>query len=142
MISINATLIVQIINLLLLIFILNKVMYQPLRKLVAKRQQAIDDGLRQAKATLAQTQEIQSRYAQELSRGRGEISQKMKQMLQEHRAQSQAMIKEKQQEAQEVYAQLVEKIEAEMAQARQDIGREAEQVARSMATRILGRELS
>lgn len=142
MISINATLIVQIINLLLLIFILNKVMYQPLRRLVAERQQAVDDGLNQAKATLADAQENEDRYEHDLSQGRGEISQQMQQMLGEHRAQSQAMIKKKQEEAQAVYTKLVDNIETEMAQARQDIGREAEQVARTMAKSILGRDLS
>ena len=42
MISINATLVIQVINFLILVFILNRLMFRPIQKLVNERSQYID----------------------------------------------------------------------------------------------------
>lgn len=140
MISINATLIVQVLNLLILIFILNRIMYKPLRRIMAERAEAMEKGREEAKTAQGQAREGEERYNRELTEGRLGVRAKLKELLDGERAKGQQLIQEKQAAAQAEYQRLVTKIQDDMVTARQDVRKEAEAVAKSMAVAVLGRE--
>lgn len=142
MISINATLVVQIINLLVLILILNWIMYRPLKRMMAERAQTLAEGKAQAASLQEQTEAGQESYGKDLWARRSQIDKQTHQLVEEQMAQSQALIAEKQAEARQNQVQLRERIEQEMAQAKQQISQEAQLVALEMASRILDKRVS
>ncbi len=141
MITINATLIVQIIHLLILIVILNWLMYKPLRKLVDERRLKVAQGLAEAEQMRAKAQELKERYDQEFTRRAVAVRHHLVELEEQARAEAREMILATREKARQEYLGLVERLEKELAGARDEIRAQAELVAGEMAKRILGREL-
>ncbi|MFZ5584848.1 MAG: ATP synthase F0 subunit B [Thermodesulfobacteriota bacterium] len=142
MISINATLLVQIVNLLVLLVIMNYVMYRPLRRLVAQRREAIEQGHAEARRQLGEAEALASNYQQALRRGRTGVAERLAVFQREAEEQGKAAIEEAQAKARASAQAMRERVERELAQARQDIAQEAQTVAQAMARQILQRGLS
>ncbi|MFH1057866.1 MAG: ATP synthase F0 subunit B [Pseudomonadota bacterium] len=142
MISMNATLLVQMVNLLVLLVIMNYVMYRPLRRLVAQRREAIEQGHAEAKRQLGEAEAMASNYQKELRRGRASISERLAVFQREAEEQGKVAIEEAQARARATGQAMRERVSQELAQARQDIGKEAQSVAQAMARQILKRGLS
>ena len=77
MISLNATIIVQIINLLVLIAILNRLMFKPLKGMLATRNEAVQGGLAEAKAATEKASDRKSEYTQNRNKGRADINMRL-----------------------------------------------------------------
>ena len=61
MISVNATLIIQIIHFLLLVFILNRIMFRPIMRLIDERGKHIEDTKKQMANIEMETNELANR---------------------------------------------------------------------------------
>ena len=72
MIDLNATLIAQIINFLILVVILSKVAYKPLMKVLADRQAKIADNLNSAEQERSEATRLKLEYQQQLAEARGQ----------------------------------------------------------------------
>lgn len=72
MIDINATLIAQIINFLLLVVILTKVAYKPLMKALEERKARIEDSIKQADSAKQEAEELKREYQEQLAKARAE----------------------------------------------------------------------
>ncbi len=142
MISLNATIIVQIINLLVLIAILNRIMFRPLKSMLAKRNEAVQGGLAEAKAATEKASGRKDEYTHNRNKGRADIHKRLHALREETEEKATKLISETQDKAREDYRVFVDKVEAEMVKAREEIKAEAEAVARSMASLVLGREVS
>lgn len=142
MISINATLIVQIINLLVLIWILNRLMYQPIKRIAAERQAKVDEGLKQAAEIKVASQDAEAGYLQDRSKGRTQVRDQLEQQRRETDIKVKEILKEAQDQAKSQQAAMLQKVEQQLQEARGDIKAEAAKVARSLAQTVLGREVS
>ncbi|MCB2192980.1 MAG: ATP synthase F0 subunit B [Deltaproteobacteria bacterium] len=142
MISINATLLVQIINLLVLIFILNKMMYKPISKMVAERTATLKGGIAEAVSLQEQATETKADYSQKLSRGRQEVRDRLEEVRRKTEGEARQVIDEAQAKAKGEADEMVASIQKEMDQARTEIRAQAEGVAKEMAGLILGREVA
>ncbi len=142
MISINATLIVQIINLLVLIFILNKIMYRPVREIMARRAQQIEQGKAEAEAMRQKAQADKEAFERELFLARKKVREELARLRLEAENKARAIIDQAQEQAKQKDAELSAEISRQIEKARQDIRQEAETVARSMAAAVLGREVA
>ncbi|MCB2228849.1 MAG: ATP synthase F0 subunit B [Desulfarculaceae bacterium] len=142
MISINATLLVQIVNLLVLIFILNKIMYKPLAKMIEERSVTLKGGIAEAVALKDQAAESQSQYQRQLGQGRQQVRDRLEEVRRKAEEDARRVIDEAQAKARVETDKLVAGIQAEMAQAQGEIRAQAEAVATTMASRVLGREVS
>lgn len=71
MVEINWTVGVQIINFLILIFVLNLVAYKPIRKILLKRKSTLDGMAESIEATSLQTEEIDAAFSTGLREARG-----------------------------------------------------------------------
>lgn len=142
MISINATLLVQIVNLLVLIFILNRIMYKPLAKMIGERSATLKGGVAEAAALQEKAAESQSQYRRQLGRGREQVRDRLEEVRRKAEEDARRVIDEAQVKARAETEKLVAGIQAEMAQAQGEIRAQAEAVATSMASRVLGREVS
>jgi len=142
MISINATLIVQIINLLVLIFILNRLMYLPIKRIAAERQAKMEQGLKQAAEINGASQEAETAYRLERRQARGQVREQLEGQRRQADAKVKDILKEAQAQAKIQQAAMLQNVEQQMQEARGDIKAEAEKVARSMARSVLGREVA
>ncbi len=142
MISINATLLVQIINLLVLIFILNRLMYKPLAKMIAEREVTLKGGIEEAKALQNKAAESKSTYRRQLGEGRQQVRDRLEQVRRKAEGEARQIIDQAQEKARGQAEKMVAEIQAEMTQARGEIKAQAEAVAANMASRVLGREVT
>lgn len=142
MISINATLIVQIINLLVLIFILNKIMYQPIRKIAAERAAKLAQGQADAKALKQKALEDTRAYQKSLEAGRQKVRDRLAAIRVDTEKEAAGVILEANTRAKERSDSFKAVIMSEMEEAKKDIRAQAERVAKRMATSVLGREVS
>ena len=141
MININATLGVQIINMLILIPVLNRIMYQPIKKIAQERNQRVQEGLAEAHRLAQETEQERSDYERTLRRSRREVRERLSSLRQETAAKAMATVEKAQQEAKERQNQNLALIEREMEQARLEVRAQAELVAKSLAHSVLGREV-
>ncbi|MBU1273743.1 MAG: ATP synthase F0 subunit B [Proteobacteria bacterium] len=142
MISINATLLVQIINLLVLIFILNRLMYKPIGKMIAERTATLKGGLAEAASLREQAVDTKADYHQQLGRGRQKVRDRLEEVRRKTEGEARQVIEEAQAKAKGQAEEMVASIQGEMVQARGEIRAQAERVAKEMASRILGREVA
>lgn len=142
MISINATLIVQIINLLVLIWILNRLMYRPIKRIAAERQAKVDEGLKQAAQMADASQKAEAAYLQDRNQGRIQVRDQLENKRRETDAKVKEILKEAQEQAKDQQAKMLQNVEQQLQEARGDIKAEAEKVARSLAQTVLGREVA
>jgi F-type H+-transporting ATPase subunit b len=142
MISINATLLVQIINLLVLIFILNRMMYKPISKMVAERTATLKGGMAEAASLREQVVGTKADYSHQLGLGRQKVRDRLEEVRRKTEGEARQVIEEAQTKAKGQAEEMVASIQGEMAQARGEIRDQAERVAKDMAGRILGREVA
>lgn len=72
MIDLNATLIAQIINFLILVAILSKVAYKPIMKALAERQARIESSIAQADLEKGEAEKLKREYQEQLALARAE----------------------------------------------------------------------
>ncbi|MBN2647779.1 MAG: F0F1 ATP synthase subunit B [Thiotrichales bacterium] len=140
--SINATLLIQIIAFVLLIWFVNKVLWGPLSKLMEDRQKKIADGLSAAE---------KGKHELELA------EQKAKEVLKDAKAQAQNVLSQAEkrgseivedakvkatEEAERIKAAAQAEIEQEVSRAREQLRKEVASIAVSGAEKILGKEVN
>ncbi|MDA3807735.1 MAG: F0F1 ATP synthase subunit B [Thiomicrorhabdus sp.] len=139
--SINATLLIQMIAFMLLIWLVNKVLWAPLSKLMEDRQKKIADGLSAAE---------KGKHELELA------EQKAKDVLKDAKTQAQNILGQAEkrgseivedakvkatEEAGRIKASAQAEIEQEVSRAREDLRKEVASIAISGAEKILGKEV-
>lgn len=139
--SINATLLIQIIAFIVLVWFVNKVLWGPLSKLMEDRQKKIADGLSAAE---------KGKHELELA------EQKAKEVLKEAKAQAQNVLSQAEkrgseivedakvkatEEADRIKASAQAEIEQEVSRAREDLRKEVAAIAVSGAEKILAKEI-
>ena len=142
LISINATLFVQIINLLVLIFILNRVMYRPIRKIVARRAEKMKQGQTEVEKIEKARLDSEAVYLADRRKGRSEVRRRLAELRQDTEKRVERILAEAMEKGKDHQVAVLANIEAELTQARADIRVEAEKVALGLAGSILGREVS
>jgi F-type H+-transporting ATPase subunit b len=142
MIELDWTLYVQIINFLVLVFLLNLFLFRPIRRHLKERQDrlAAFEGDISALSDQSQglTGEIQDKLAEARRQGVSE-----REGLKQDGAKSEASLLEQvKKQVEEEWATVEQKIKADMAKARKSLHAQAQSFAQLLAAKILGRELS
>jgi F-type H+-transporting ATPase subunit b len=142
MIKINWTLYVQIINFLVLVFLLNLVLFRPIRKALRERQGAIAaheaEINRFAERSQGIGKEIKDSLAEARRHGLGQ-----KEALKQEGSQAEASLLEAvKKEVDAEWDRVEKKIKEDVVKAGQTLKAQAESFAQSLAAKILGRELS
>ncbi|MBI4642735.1 MAG: hypothetical protein HY790_11055 [Deltaproteobacteria bacterium] len=142
MIEIDWTLYAQIINALVLVYLLNVVLFRPIRKSLKDRQARLDADAAALARLNEQSQgvagEIQENLNSARRQGLGE-----KEALRQVGAQAEASLLEKvKQEVDAEWARVEKKIMEDVDKARKTLKGQAQSFAQVMASKILGREVS
>jgi F-type H+-transporting ATPase subunit b len=142
MIDIDWTLFMQIANFLILVFLLNMVLFRPIRGILKERQ-GILSGLQSDISSLSESehgvrQDIQS----ELLSARKSGINKRDMIKQEGSAVEAGLMEKAKAEVDDEMARMAAKIKADVAAARDALKPQAESFAHDLATKILGREMA
>ena len=142
MITIDITLLIHIVNMIVLMVVLNKILYKPILGILAKRAERVED--LQGEILRFET-EAKARQA-ELEQSVREAGARAKKTLDEARARAQAVGAE-QLAARRAVAdadkkKAIESARADVETARKALGEQTGDFARAMAEKILGRSLN
>jgi F-type H+-transporting ATPase subunit b len=142
MISIDWTLYAQLINFLLLVFLLNVVLFRPIRKIIKDRQAALL--AREAEINLLgdQSKSLEDEIKEKLAAARREGAAAREALKQEGAQAEASLLEEVKKQVEVEWATVEKKIKADMTKARKSLQTQAQSFAQLLATKILGRELS
>jgi F-type H+-transporting ATPase subunit b len=142
MIDIDWTLYAQIINFLLLVFLLNVVLFRPIRKALKDRQAKLLAQETEINVLTDQGQSLEDEIKEELAAAR-RAGAGARETLKQEGAQAEAtLLEEVKRQVEMEWATVEKKIKADMAKARKSLQTQAQSFAQLLATKILGRELS
>ena len=142
MISVDWTLGLQFLNFVILLIFLNKLLYQPLTKIIAERREKIDGSYAQAKTLEADIDEKMQRYQQQLSDAKilaNTERNKLKKAASEEEA---TLLSEAHGKATNRLQVIKEQVAGEAEDASKTLKNEAKSLAGQIATKVLGRELA
>jgi len=142
MIDIDWTLYAQIINFLLLVFLLNVVLFRPIRNALKERQAKLLAQETEINLLTDQGRSLEDEIKEELAAAR-RAGAGARETLKQEGAQAEAtLLEEVKRQAELEWATVEKKIQADMAKARASLQKQAQSFAQLLATKILGRELS
>jgi len=141
MITIDITVLIQIINILILIVVMNAVLYKPVRTVLAKRKEKLAE-LANSIETFKKNAELRK---EEIARKLNESRSKAKEEIEKAKSSAQAATAEtlaqvRQEAMANKTAQLTE-IQQQFAEAQQQLSGQIDSFASEMAAKIMGRSL-
>jgi len=142
MIDIDWTLYAQLINFLLLVFLLNLVLFRPIRKAIRDRQAMLLEQEATASQLELESQGLSDQVKENLAAARREGAGQREALKQEGAQAESALLDEVKKQADLEWAQVEQKIKADMAKARESLKKQVQGFAQLLAAKVLGRELS
>jgi F-type H+-transporting ATPase subunit b len=142
MIDIDWTLYAQLINFLLLVFLLNGVLFRPIRNALKERKARLDSQTADINLMETQGQSLDSEIKDKLLAARREGAGARDALKDEGAAAEASLLAEAKREVDLEWSRVEQKIKDDMARARDSLKVQAESFAQLLASKILGRELS
>ena len=142
MISINATLIIQFINFLILVFILNRLMFRPVLKVVEDRSNHIDDTMSKLVNIENETKELIDRCVSLERNARKEAGNESSKFKKEALEIADKIFGDARDEVAIIKARVNREIEEKIENARQSLKTEATQLADVLTEKVIGRRIS
>ncbi len=142
-ISVNVwTDILTIVNLLILCLILKHFLYKPVKEMLNKRRQEVEDTYRRAGEAEAAAQQTKAQYEAQMANAKQEANALMQEASRRAQSRSEEIVAEAKQNAAHIVQKAEERIETEEKQARSKMKQEISGVAFAAAEKILQKELS
>ena len=141
LINVDKSLIVQIVNFALLLFVLHRVLYKPFLAKMGERTEAIRKSLDEAQAARAEAARQQEENATRLRTAHQEAAAIREQALREAAEVSRKQIEQAQVQAKKLVDDARAQMDAEVRRAREDLRREVAELATSVAEKLVRRSL-
>ncbi len=135
----DISLVYQMINFLILLFVLNQVLFKPIRKVLLDRQskiQSLEEGVTGAVSELRSREDS---YREGLKKARGEGLKNKQACVEEAGRQEREILEQINRKAQANLAQIRQQVATEAEQARKALEKEIDFFARAIGEKILGR---
>jgi len=142
MIDIDWTMFAQLINFLLLVFLLNLVLFRPIRTMLRDRQAKLLAQEADINLLTDQGKGLEDEIKEKLAAARRDGAGARETLKQEGAQAEATLLEEVKRQADLEWATVEKKIKTDMAKARESLQKQAQSFARLLATKILGRELS
>jgi F-type H+-transporting ATPase subunit b len=139
MISVDSSVFIQIVNFLFLIWILNKILYRPIRDILAKRKGRVtgmEDGIDNY---LKEAQEKDALFSEGIRAARSKGTTEKDRVIQEAEEEERAVVRQINEKAQAELAKVREKIAKDAEGVRQSLLQEVDKFANDIGEKILGR---
>lgn len=139
MISVDSSVVIQIVNFLFLIWILNKILYRPIRDILAKRKDRVT-GMENGIATcLKEAEEKDLLFSEGIRAARAKGVAEKDKKVQEAEEEEKAIVRQINEKAQAELAKVREKIAKDAEEVRQALLHEVDKFANDIGEKILGR---
>ena len=142
MIDIDWTLFVQILNFLVLVFLLNVVLFRPIRKIIQARQARLASFEEDITGLADNQQGILGRVDEQLTAARREGLGLREGLRQEGSQAENSLLEQVKKEVDAQWTKVEAKIKKDVGKAREALSAQAQDFAMALATKILGRKLS
>ncbi|MDD2318774.1 MAG: ATP synthase F0 subunit B [Geobacteraceae bacterium] len=142
MINIDIVLLFQAVNFLVLMFLLNILLYKPIRKVLADRKAEIAASKEKTVSVDAEVRQKMEQYEQKLRDVKAEATEERNLMLREARQQEAVVLEAARREAADGLAGIQEAIRKEAAEAELLLQSQADALSRRICEKVLGRSLS
>jgi len=139
MISINATLIIQVINFLILVFILNRLLFKPTLKLIEDRTEFFQSTKEEINQLEKETQELKDKYQSIQNDARREAARERDQMKSMSAKEIEEFLNASRNEASKIKTEAEKKAEMELSQAKSSVSGEAGMLADVIVQAVIGR---
>lgn len=139
MISIDSSVFIQIANFLFLIWILNKVLYRPIRDMLSKRKERVAGMESGIALSLKEAQEKDVLFSDGIREARAKGTMAKDRMIQEAEAEEKAIVRKINEKAQAELAKMRAKIAKDAEGVRQSLLQEVDRFANDIGEKILGR---
>lgn len=142
MIELDWTLFVQIINFLVLVFLLNMVLFRPIRRVIQARQARMAAFAADISGLADNQQGILGEVDAQLTAARREGLGLREQLRQEGSQEESSLLEQVKKEVDEEWTRVEAKIKEDVAKARDALKAQAQDFAMALSAKILGRKLS
>ncbi|HHO77296.1 MAG TPA: ATP synthase F0 subunit B [Deltaproteobacteria bacterium] len=142
MIELNWTFFVQVINFLVLMFILNKILYKPILKVLDERDERVVGGQTKAKQLVAESEKIFTSYNDKLQVAKIEALGTKNSARKEASDQANLIIGDARKKAEEIIHQIQQEMSMEVDRAKKELEPEVGIMASTIAQQILGRKVA
>ena len=136
------TFIAQICNLLIQVYLFKRFLFQPVKKILAKRQEEVDALEQSTNEANAKALQARSEYESHLSQAKQEAAEIRKSSKQQAQRQSETMLQQAKQEAARVKEKASSDIAREKKQAMNEIKDDISNIAMEIATKVVQKELT
>jgi len=142
MVEINLTIVIQVIQFLILVFIVNRLLFKPIGQVVSERQQKIASWEEKTQ-NLQETARLNlERYEQQLTEERLKARESQEQLTTELKEKEDEKIKAVSEKAALIVAETQQAMEQERERLRAELRQQAKELSQMLAEKVLGRELS
>jgi F-type H+-transporting ATPase subunit b len=141
MISINATLILQLISFLVLLLILNRIFIRPVKRLMEERQAHAQSQREEADRLQDQAVQGESDYRRQRHEAVHAVGEDLSRIRSEVEEEAMALLDHTRDEAEALTRRLAREVEVQVDQARRELQAEIQVLARQMAERVLARSV-
>jgi len=139
MIDINATLLWQLANFIVLLIVLNFILFKPIRQVMQEREQGISAAFGDAKTAQERMQNLLDRYNASLAEAKQKATATYNTIYQQGLDAQRDMISAERAKAGEMLDKARAEIAAAATAARADLKKEAERLSQEITTKLLGR---
>ena len=138
----NWTIIPQLITFLVLVFLLNLVLFRPIRKAIRERQARLLAEEAAANQLEMESQGLSDEIKEKLAAARRDGASQREALKQEGSQAEASLLEEVKRQVDLEWAQVEKKIKADMTKARDSLKKQAKSFAQLLAAKVLGREIS
>lgn len=139
MVSVDGSLFIQIINFILLIWVLNMVLYRPIRNILAQRRNKVDRLGQDIETSLSDATAKKDAFAEGMKAARAKGIQAKDALIEEAGLEEKSMIEEIMKKAQADLADVRAKITADVDDVKSALEKEVDSFADDICKKILGR---
>lgn len=141
MIKLDGTILLQFINFIVLMYVLNLLLYRPLRGLLAKRKVTVEGDHARARELAGQIDEKMARYQEQLQAAKQKGAEEKAQLRQQAAKQEAEILGAAHEEASAHLQQIKGQVASEASLARESLKKETDALAGMIAGKVLGRAL-
>ena len=141
MISINETLILQVIHFLILVFILNRLMFRPILRLINERGTYVDDAKKETVKISEETAELVDRCVSMEKDARNDARNENSKLKREAIAMAEKIFDDTREEISSIRDEATKEVDEQLKRAQQSLQREALVLADEITVKVIGRRI-
>jgi F-type H+-transporting ATPase subunit b len=141
-INLNITLLIQLSIVLILMFLLNKILFQPVLRILEERRDRTEGRKKKAAEVDGEAEAIWADYQKRLQEARAQADRARAELLREGEGERQRIVEAASGEAEKTVTAVKARVRAEALEARKSLEEETRRLASSAAEKLLGRSIA